>query len=208
MEERIKNAIFILKKGGIVAYPTDTVYGLGANALNEAAVLKIFAAKGRPRDSALPILLSQVSQMEDVAVDIPDIAGLLAERFWPGGLSLVLKASRLIPDVVTGGGDKIAVRIPAHPIPIALIGGLGAPIIGTSANISGKPSPVTAEEVQHQLGSNVDLIIDGGRCERNVASTVVDLTGGQPCILREGTITREEIGKVCNTGALANKGAL
>ena len=208
MEEQVKKAILILKKGDIVAYPTDTVYGLGANALNKAAVLKIFAAKGRPMDSALPILLSQASQMEDVADNIPDIVWLLAERFWPGGLSLVLKTSHLVPDVVTGGGDKIALRIPAHPVPIALINGLGAPITGTSANISGKPNPVTAEEVQQQLGSRVDLIIDGGRCQRNVASTVVDLTGERPCIIREGAITREEIEKACGSLTAAKRGSL
>ena len=206
MEEQISKAILILKKGGIVAFPTDTVYGLGANAFNEAAVTRIFEAKARPRNLALPVLLSDVSQIEDVAVDIPDIARLLAERFWPGGMSLVLKKTRSVPNVVTGGGDKIALRVPAHTVPIALVDGVGAPIIGTSANLSGQPNPVTASEVKCQMGELVDLIIDGGKCQRDVASTVIDISDGSPRIVREGTISREEIEKALDSTALANKG--
>jgi L-threonylcarbamoyladenylate synthase len=208
MEEQIKKAILILKKGGIVAFPTDTVYGLGANALDEAAVTRIFIAKDRPRDLSLPVLLSDVSQIEDVAIDIPDIAWRLSERFLPGGLTLVLQRSPLVPDIVTGGSDRIAVRVPAHPVPIALVNGLGSPIIGTSANLSSKPNPVTAEEVQRQMGNRIDFIIDGGKCRGDVASTVLDITAERPKIVREGVISREEIEKACDTATLANKGGL
>jgi L-threonylcarbamoyladenylate synthase len=205
MEEQVKKAIRILKKGGIVAYPTDTVYGLGANALDEAAVLRVYAAKRRPHHLAVPILLASISQIGEVARDIPGIAWSLAERFLPGGLTLVLYKSPAIPAAVTGGDDKIAVRVPAHPIPIALIEGIGAPITGTSANLSGNPNPVTAEEVSRQLGDRIDLIIDGGRCQGDVASTVIDLTDEHPLILREGVISREEIEKVCRLPVRSGK---
>jgi L-threonylcarbamoyladenylate synthase len=205
MEQQVKKAIHALKKGGIVAYPTDTVYGLGANALDEAAVLRVYAAKRRPHHLAVPILLASISQIDEVARDIPAIAWSLAERFLPGGLTLVLYKSPVIPDVVTGGDDKIAVRVSAHPIPIALIEGVGAPITGTSANLSGNPNPVTAEEVHLQLGNSVDLIIDGGRCQGDVASTVIDVTGEHPLILREGVISREEIEKVCRLPVRSGK---
>lgn len=205
MEDQVKKAIHILKKGGIVAYPTDTVYGLGANALDEAAVLRVYEAKRRPRHLAVPILLAAISQIDEVALDVPAIAWRLAERFLPGGLTLVLYKSPVIPDVVTGGDSKVAVRVPAHPIPIALVEGVGAPITGTSANLSGKPNPVTAEEVRRQLGNCIDLIIDGGRCQGDVASTVIDLTGEHPLILREGVVSREEIEKVCRLPVRSGK---
>jgi L-threonylcarbamoyladenylate synthase len=205
MEQQVKKAIHILKKGGIVAYPTDTVYGLGANALDEAAVRRVFAAKRRPHHLAIPILLASISQIDEVARDIPITAWRLAERFLPGGLTLVLYKSPAIPDAVTAGDNKIAVRVPAHPIPIALIEGIGDPITGTSANLSGNPNPVTAEEVRLQLGEHVDLIIDGGRCQGEVASTVIDLTGEHPMILREGIVSREEIEKVCKLPAKCGK---
>ncbi len=197
MEEQIKKAIDILKKGGIVAFPTDTVYGLGANAFDEDAVLKVYEAKGRPRHLALPLLLANVSQIVAVARDVPEIAWQLAKHFLPGGLTLVLYKAPSVSSLITGEGEKIAVRVPAHPTPIALIKGLGSPITGTSANLTGGPSPLTAEEVYHQMGDRVDLIIDGGRCPRAVASTVLDLTGEPPMILREGVISREEIARVC-----------
>ena len=206
MEQQVKKAINILRKSGIVAYPTDTVYGLGANALDEAAVLRVYAAKRRTHRLAIPILLAAISQIDEVACNIPAIAWSLAERFLPGGLTLVLYKSPAIPNVVTAGENKVAVRVPAHPIPIALVQGLGAPITGTSANLSGNPNPVTAEEVRRQLGDSVDLIIDGGRCHGDVASTVIDLTSEYPLILREGVISREEIEKACRLPVKSSKG--
>ncbi len=197
MEERIRQAVDILKRGGIVAFPTDTVYGLGASALDEEAVARVYEAKGRPRHLALPLLLADISQIAAVARPVPEIAWRLAERFLPGGLTLVLHKASSVSTVVSGGGEKIAVRVPNHPVPIALIEGLGVPITGTSANLTGSPSPATAEEVRQQMGDRVDLVIDGGRCPGGMDSTVLDLTGETPRILREGAISRGEIERVC-----------
>jgi len=197
MEQQIEQAIEILKRGGIVAFPTDTVYGLGANALDEGAVLRVYEAKGRPRHLALPLLLADISQIAAVARPVPEIAWRLAQRFLPGGLTLVLHKASSVSTVVSGGGEKIAVRVPNHPVPLALIEGLGAPITGTSANLTGSPSPDTAEEVHQQMGDRVNLVIDGGRCPGGMDSTVLDLTGETPRILREGAISREEIERVC-----------
>lgn len=197
MDDHIEQAIDILKRGGIVAFPTDTVYGLGANAHDEGAVLRVYEAKGKPRNLPLPLLLGDVSQIAAVARDVPEIAWRLVQQFLPGALTLVLYRSPSVSSVITGGGEKVAVRMPDHPIPIALIEGLRAPITGTSANLTGSPSPITAQEVHYQMGDRVDLIIDGGRCPGGIASTVLDLTGEAPSILREGAISREEIERAC-----------
>ncbi len=203
MEGQIHQAIDILKKGGILAFPTDTVYGLGANAFDEGAVIRVYEAKGRPHHLAIPLLLADVSQVTSVARDVPEIAWRLAKHFLPGGLTLVLYKSPSVSSLITGEGEKIAVRVPAHPIPIALIEGLGAPITGTSANLTGSPSPLTAQEVYNQLGDRVDLIIDGG-CLGGVDSTVLDLTAEPPRILREGAISSGEIARAC--GATVKEG--
>ncbi len=197
MEAGIGEAVETLKEGGIVAFPTDTVYGLGASSLNDAAVLKVYRAKGRPRHLALPLLLGSVLQIASVAIDVPETAWVLARRFLPGGLTLILHKSASVSSLVSGGGDKIAVRVPNHPVPIALVEGLGAPITGTSANRSGRSSPMTAGEVYRQLGRRVDLILDGGRCPGGSESTVIDLTQDPPRMLRQGVISREEIEQVC-----------
>ena len=197
MADQIEQAIEILKKGGIVAFPTDTVYGLGANSCDEEAVLRVYEAKARPRHLPLPLLLADISQITAVARDMPEIAWRLAQRFLPGALTLVLYKSPSVSSLITGESEKVAVRVPDHPIPIALIQGLGAPIIGTSANLTGSPSAITAQEVHYQMGDRVDLIIDGGRCRGGIASTVLDLSGESPTILREGTISREEIKRAC-----------
>ena len=206
MEGQIHQAINTLKNGGIVAFPTDTVYGLGASAFDEGAVLRVYEVKGRPRRLALPLLLADVYQIGAVARDVPEIAWQLAKHFLPGGLTLVLYKLPSVSNLITGEGEKIAVRVPAHPIPIALIKGLGTPITGTSANLTGSPSPLTAQEVYHQMGDRVDLIIDGGRCPGDVASTVLDLTAEPPRILREGAISREEIAAVCKVSFLTEAG--
>ena len=199
MEEQIEQAIGILKRGGLVVFPTDTVYGLGANCLDEAAVARVYEAKGRPRHLALPLLLSHVAQMESVAQFTPEIAWRLAERFLPGGLTLVLRKAPWLSSVLTGGGDKIAVRVPNHPVPIALVRGLGAPITGTSANITGNASVLTVDEVHQQMRDRVELVINGGRCPGGAESTVLDLTERVPRILRQGIIPREEIEGICAT---------
>ena len=196
IEKRIKLAVDILKKGGIVAFPTDTVYGLGADPMNTQAVARIYKVKKRPPNLPLPLLLADKSDLPKVASVIPEIAWQLTERFLPGGLTLVLRKSAWVPDIVTGRSDTVALRIPDHPIPIALIRGLGMPIVGTSANLSGKPSPVTAEEVYEQLGNEVDLIIDGGRCRGGTESTVLDVSGKVPVLVREGAIPRTALTKL------------
>ncbi|MBA7650198.1 Threonylcarbamoyl-AMP synthase [subsurface metagenome] len=195
--KQIEKGIFILKQGGLVAFPTDTVYGLGAWADNRQAVEGVYRAKKRPQNMALPLLLAHTSQISEVAESVPQVAWLLANSFLPGALTLVLYKSKSVPDIITAGGITVAIRVPAHPIPIALIEGLGAPIVGTSANLSGKPSSVTAEDVYSQFGDKIDLVIDGGRCLGGGESTIVDVTGEKPVILREGAISREEIEQVC-----------
>jgi L-threonylcarbamoyladenylate synthase len=194
---QVDRAIEILKGGGIVVFPTDTVYGLGADVFNTEAVERIYGIKQRSRHLPLPVLLADSTQLADIVASVPEIARYLMRRFWPGGLTLVLPKKDTLPDIITAGSNKIAVRIPDHVVPLTLIRGLGVPIIGTSANISDKPSPVTAEEVEQQLGSQVDLIIDMGRCPGGLESTVVDVTGEVPAILRRGVIPDEEINRVC-----------
>lgn len=196
IKKQVEEAISVLKQGGIVAFPTDTVYGLGACATNQQAVERVYEVKGRPQNMALPLLLAHVSQISEVAEPVPQIAWLLARNFLPGALTLVLPKSKTVPDFVTAGGTTVAVRIPAHPIPVALAEGLGAPVIGTSANLSGKPSALTAEEVYSQFGNKIDLVIDGGRCPGGRESTVVDVTGETPVVLREGAIARKELEQV------------
>jgi L-threonylcarbamoyladenylate synthase len=203
MERKMHQAIETLKNGGIVAFPTDTVYGLGADASSHDAILRIYEAKRRPRRLALPLLLADASQIPSVARDMPEIAWLLAKHFLPGGLTLVLYKSSSVSSLITGGSDKIAVRVPAHPIPIALLEGLDGPITGTSANLTGRPSPMTSREVYDQLGDSVDLIIDG-ECPGGVVSTVVDITTNPIRILREGAISSEKISRVC--GATVKEG--
>jgi len=193
---QIEKGISILREGGIVAYPTDTVYGLGACANLPLAVARVYAVKERPQSMPFPLLLAKPEQISLVAEPVTPLAWFLVNTFLPGALTIVLPSSKSAPDAVTGGGATIAVRIPAHPVPIALIEGVGTPIVGTSANLSGQPSPLTADEVYSQLGEKVDLIIDGGRCPGGKESTVVDVTGEAPVVLREGAIPREEIEKV------------
>ena len=197
IQQQVENGISILKQGGLVAFPTDTVYGLGAGAKLLQAVEKVYQVKRRPCDRALPLLLADISQISEVAYPVSQVAWLLARTFLPGALTMVLPKSKSVPDIVTGGGNTVAVRVPAHPVPVALARGLGTPIVGTSANISGKPSPLTAGEVSGQFGDRIELIIDGGRCPGGRESTVVDVTGKVPLVLREGAISRAELQQVC-----------
>jgi len=194
---QVDRAIEILKSGGVVVYPTDTVYGLGCSALNSEAVERIYKVKQRPHHLPLPVLLADVSQLDVVVAPVPGVAQFLMRRFWPGGLTLVLPKAASLPAIVTAGSDKVAIRIPSHAVPLAIIRGLGSPIIGTSANISDKPSPVTAEEAEQQLGKQVDLIIDAGRCPGGIESTIVDVTVETPVILRAGIISEGEIKRAC-----------
>jgi L-threonylcarbamoyladenylate synthase len=196
VQEQVEKGASILQKGGVVAFPTDTVYGLGASIGIDSAVEKVYRIKERPRHMALPLLLADLSQLETVASSIPASARLLADKFWPGPLTLVLLKSDAVPDIVSGGGKTIAVRIPDHPIPTSLARGIGTAIVGTSANLSGQPSALTAAEAREQLGDKVDFIIEGD-CPGGRESTVVDLTGETPVILRPGAISTEALRQLC-----------
>jgi L-threonylcarbamoyladenylate synthase len=197
---QVDRAVDILDKGGIVAYPTDTVYGLGASVFNEAAIERIYKVKQRDRNMPMPVLLADSTDLADIVSDVPELAWRLIRHFWPGGLTLVLPKKDSVPDIITAGSDKVAVRVPDHVVPLSLIRGLGKPIIGTSANVSRQPNPLTVEEVEQQLGGQVDLIIASGKCRGGLESTVVDPTGESPVILRRGIIPEDEIFKACGIG--------
>ena len=199
LQEQVEKGVSILRNGGVIAYPTDTVYGLGAGIGFPRAIERIYAVKERPLSMPLPLLLDDVFQLTELADSVPPLARLLMEKFWPGGLTLVLPASSSVPDFITAGGKTVAVRIPDHPVPLALIKALGTPIVGTSANLSGQPSALTADEVYSQIGAKIDFVIDGGRCPGGKESTIIDVTGEKPVILREGAITRAEIERVCGS---------
>ncbi|UCC60286.1 MAG: threonylcarbamoyl-AMP synthase [Dehalococcoidia bacterium] len=197
INQQIERAIEILKNGGIVAFPTDTVYGLGGNPFIQETVERIYRVKRRAHSLPLPLLLAEQSDIVKIAAEIPDSASCLAEHFFPGGLTLVLKSSAWVPNTIRASGDTVAIRIPDHHVPIALIHGLGLPLVGTSANVSGNPSPVTAEEVSDQLGGLIDMVIDGGRCPNRLESTVIDTSIDPPAIIREGAVSQQEISSAC-----------
>jgi L-threonylcarbamoyladenylate synthase len=185
----IDRAVELLWRGNLVVFPTDTVYGIGAHALLPGAVARLYAIKERPRSFAIPLLLADAEDMEAVCPNVPSLAWRLARHFWPGGLSLVLKRSETVPDVVTSGGSTVAVRVPDHAPVRDLCRRLGAPLAATSANRHGRPAPVNADEVQVALGRELPLVLDGGACPGGVASTVLDLTVSPAAILRPGPIT-------------------
>ncbi len=186
----------IIKKGGLVAIPTETVYGLGANGLDEQAVIKIFEAKGRPQDNPLILHVAEPTEMEKFCHDIPKSAYLLAEKFWPGPLTMVLPARDIVPRRTTAGLDTVAVRCPDNDTTRQIIRLSGVPIAAPSANISGKPSTTTAQHVLHDHNGKIDAIVDGGPCRVGVESTIVDLTDERPRLLRPGGITPEQLMEV------------
>lgn len=186
----------IIKDGGLVSFPTETVYGLGANAFSDDAVKKIFEAKGRPGDNPLIVHISDISELCGIAEEVPDAAVKLFEAFSPGPLTIVLKKKDCLPESVTAGLSTVAVRIPSHPIARALISAAGVPIAAPSSNLSGRPSPTLAEHVIADMTGRVDAIIDGGACSVGVESTVVEIVGDGVNILRPGGITRSDIEKV------------
>ncbi len=189
----LEEAIQLLKEGRLVAFPTDTVYGVAAHAFLPEAVAKLYAAKKRPRDKPIPLLLARGEDIPSVARGIPEIAWHLAETFWPGGLTIILLKRSIVPDIVTAGGETVALRVPDHSLVHTLVEGIGAPLAATSANLSGRPAPVTASEVCQNLGGRIDLLLDGGPCPRGIPSTVVDLTLSPPRLLRQGAIPVEEL---------------
>ena len=176
-----------------MAVPTDTLYGLAVSALDETAVARVFAVKGRPEGMAMPLLLSEPNQISGYATDVPPLAWALVERFWPGPLTLVLPKADTVPDVVTGGRDTVALRVPDHAVPRAIVEALGSPITGTSANRTGMPGLRTAVDVRRELGDSVDLVLDTGEATGGVASTVLDLSEARPRILRQGAVARADI---------------
>ena len=183
----------VIIEGGLVAFPTETVYGLGANALNAEAVERIFKAKERPANDPVIIHIEDLEQLNLIARDIPDIAYDLAETFWAGALTMVLKRSQHVPDIVTAGQDTVAVRMPAHPIALSLIQIAGVPIAAPSANRFGRPSPTSAVHVMHDLAGRVDVVLDGGNTHIGVESSIIDLTSPVPTMLRPGGISLEEL---------------
>lgn len=191
-------ASILLRESGVIAYPTDTVYGLGAVVFNRSAVSTVFIIKGRKRDQALPVLVASETQLREVAADVSDEAMALAKKFWPGALTLVMKRHPGLPLNVTGGGDTVAVRLPDHPCPQSLISACGAPITGTSANKHGGVNPTSAAEVQRQLGSRLSLVLDGGPSPLGEPSTIIDVTTSVPRVLRQGSISIEELRTVCS----------
>ncbi len=193
VEQALKEGVTILRNGGVIAYPTDTLYGLGSHYLSVEAVRRIYRVKGRPVGKGLPLLLSGVGEMGLLALETPPLALALAEAFWPGALTLVLKARPGIPAEITGEGGMVAVRVPDHSIPRRLAVGAGGPIIGTSANVSGGPDPITAQDVERALGDAVDCIVDGGPAPKGKPSTVVDLTGSRPRVARLGAVGVAEL---------------
>jgi L-threonylcarbamoyladenylate synthase len=192
-EAVLEEAARCLQDGGLVAFPTDTLYGLGAVASQERAVERLFEAKERPGDRPLPIFVASAADVDSVATEVSQAVRRLMETFWPGGLTLVLRRHPRFHSPALAGGDTVAVRVPAHPVALELLRRVGEPLTGTSANLSGRPGPRTAGEVRRQLGGRVDLIVDGGPCPGGVESTVVDCTVDPPRVLREGAVPAERV---------------
>ena len=183
----------ILRRGGLLGIPTETVYGLGANGLNPDAVGRIFAAKGRPQDNPLILHIPSADWLERYCVDIPDTAYALAERFWPGPLTMVLRRKRVVPDVVTAGLDTVGMRCPAHPVCRAILAAADVPVAAPSGNTSGRPSPTNMADMLEDMDGKIDGIVDGGPCAVGVESTIVDLTVMPPRLLRPGGVTLEQL---------------
>jgi len=195
-EEILKQAGQVIKEGGLVAFPTETVYGLGGDALNKDSSGKIYSAKGRPSDNPLIVHISKMEDLAPIVKEIPEIAYRLAEAFWPGPLTMIFHKSELVPEETTGGLDTVAVRMPSHPVALKFIEYAGGYVAAPSANISGRPSPTKAKYVIEDMDGRIDMILDGDGIEIGLESTIVDLTGDVPMILRPGYITLEMLEKV------------
>ena len=195
-ENIIKEAGDILKEGGLVAFPTETVYGLGANALNKEGATKTYAAKGRPSDNPLIIHIARMEDLDVIAKNVPDMAKKVAEKFWPGPLTMVFEKTDLVPYETTGGLETVAVRMPSEEIALALIQAGGGFVSAPSANTSGRPSPTAAEHVAEDMTGKIEMILDGGSVDIGVESTIVDMTVIPPMILRPGAITKEMLEEI------------
>ena len=194
--DKINRVGEILKNGGVVGIPTETVYGLAANALDRQAVAKIFKAKGRPQDNPLIVHIADFDDIYKLVSEVPPKAVLLAKHFWPGPLTIILPRSDIIPESVSAGLSTVAVRMPSHPIARAIIRAAGVPLAAPSANISGKPSPTTAQHVWKDLNGRIDAVADGGSCSVGLESTVVTLCTSPPSLLRPGKVTPDEIAQI------------
>lgn len=195
-EELLEEAARILREGGLVAFPTETVYGLGGNALDADASRKIYAAKGRPSDNPLIVHIAGMEELAPLVEEIPESARRLAEAYWPGPMTMIMKKSARIPAETSGGLDTVAIRMPADPVANALIRLAGVPVAAPSANTSGRPSPTTAEHVIQDMNGRIDVILDGGAVQVGVESTIVDLSGDHPVLLRPGAVTVPMLEKI------------
>jgi len=204
LQSAVDEAARILRGGGLVAFPTETVYGLGADAFNADAVVRVFRAKGRPADNPVIVHVGSTDELQKIASDLPATATMLAKKFWPGPLTLVVRHRNQLPVEVTAGLPTAALRMPDHPVALALIRAFGRGIVGPSANLSGKPSPTTAQHVLSDLDGLVDAILDSGRTRIGLESTVLDMTTSPPTILRPGGLPKEEIEEV--VGAVSTGG--
>ena len=199
IDQEIEKAAQILRDGGLVAFPTETVYGLGGDASNPAAIKKIFAAKGRPADHPVIVHIADTSDLKHWAAEVPRAAWVLAEKFWPGPLTMVFKRAAKVSDLITGGQDTVGLRVPSHPVAQRLLKAFGGGIAAPSANRFGRLSPTTAQHVRDEIGTAVDLVLDGGASGVGIESTIVDLTRETPAILRPGHITAQQIADVLLT---------
>jgi L-threonylcarbamoyladenylate synthase len=195
----LDTAAALLREGKLVAFPTETVYGLGANALDEAAVRRVFDVKGRPRDNPMIVHVHERAQALELMQVVPAYYEELVNEFWPGPLTLIVKRNAAVPDIVTAGLDTVAVRLPDHPVTRALLRLTEVPVAAPSANLSGRPSPTDARTVFEDLQDLIEAVLDGGSCDVGIESTVLDLTSRIPTILRPGTITREDLEDVLQT---------
>jgi len=200
--DKVRVAADIIRSGGLVAFPTETVYGLGADALNPEAVARIYSAKKRPLDNPIIVHVASRDELYKIAEEVPKDAERLIDTFWPGPLTLVLKASRIVPKATTGGLDTVAVRMPDFKVALALIRESGVPIAAPSANLAGRPSPTSAEHVRQDLEGRIDLILDAGPTRVGVESTVLDLTTDPPQVLRPGGVPYEELKNILSLVAL------
>lgn len=195
-DEELKEASAVIRSGGLVAFPTETVYGLGGDATNPKASRKIYAAKGRPSDNPLIVHIADFSQLRNIVAEVPQEAEKLAEAFWPGPLTMILRKNDVIPYETTGGLDTVAIRMPSHPVARAFLQDSGCMIAAPSANTSGRPSPTTAQHVWEDLHGKIEILLDGGPVGIGIESTIVDLSEERPMILRPGFITQEMLSAV------------
>ncbi len=195
-EQKVQQAAQILKRGGLLGIPTETVYGLGANGLNETAVANIFKAKGRPQDNPLILHIPDVGWLDRYCVDIPPSAYTLASKFWPGPLTMILKRKSIVPDIVTANLETVGIRCPDHALCRKIIAAADVPVAAPSGNTSGRPSPTTAQHMLEDMDGKIDAIMEGGACNVGVESTIVDLTCMPPRLLRPGGVTLEQLREV------------